>query len=151
MDVGAALWGGIAGAVVMILVYWGFQGVGATRLDLLRLEGGILTADRGPVRYLYGGILQLVLGAVTALGYWLLLGRIDSASYVGWGALLGLAHGVLVALLLPLIARANREVRAGELATPGLAGRAYGALTPLALLLAFTVFGVWVGLFLLPS
>lgn len=151
MDVGTAMWGGIAGAVMMVLVYWGFMGAGATRLDLLRLEGGIVTAERGPVLYIYGAILQLVLGVVAGLAYGFVLDQTGSASYVGWGALLGLAHGILVAVLLPLIARGNREVRGGTLAAPGLAGRAYGRLTPLALLLAFTVFGVWIGSLLLPS
>jgi hypothetical protein len=53
--------------------------------------------------------------------------------------------------LLPLLGRANREVRGGALPAPGLAGRAYGALTPVALLLAFVVFGIWVGLVVLPA
>ncbi len=42
MDVAAALWGGIIGAIVAATVYAGFLGLRLTRLDLLRFEGGLL-------------------------------------------------------------------------------------------------------------
>jgi hypothetical protein len=74
----------------------------------------------------------------------------DSATMVGWGALLGLAQGVLALLLLPLFGAVNRNVRAGDERVPGLLGRAHGRLTPIALLVASVVFGTWVGIVLLP-
>jgi hypothetical protein len=147
----AALWGGIAGAIALIAVYAGFVGMRLTRLDLLRFEGNIVSAERGPVVYVYGAIVQLVLGAVVALGYRLVFLQIDSATFVGWGALLGLAQGILVVLLLPVFALADRGVRDGTKVPPGVAGRAYGLATPLALIAANVVFGVWVGLVLLPA
>jgi hypothetical protein len=57
---------------------------------------------------------------------------------------------VLALLLLPLFGAVNRNVRAGDEQPPGLGGRAYGGLTPLALLTASVVFGTWVGIVLLP-
>ncbi|HEX6674808.1 MAG TPA: hypothetical protein VF486_07265 [Actinomycetes bacterium] len=150
MDVAAALWGGIVGAIVMATVYAGFLGLGLTRLDLLRFEGGLLARDTSGMVYIYGVVFQVVLGAVLALGYRYAFEQIHSATYVGWGALIGIAHGVLLALVLPLLGKVNRNVRAGDEGEPGLAGRRYGSLTPVALLVGCMVFGVWVGAFLLP-
>jgi hypothetical protein len=150
VDVAAALWGGIVGAIVMATVYVGFLGLRLTRLDLVRFEGGLLARDSTPMVYIYGAFVHLALGAVLALGYRWIFEQIHSASYVGWGALVGLAHGVLLVLLLPLLGMANRNVRAEAEPEPGLLGRRYGRFTPVSLVVAYVVFGVWVGAFLLP-
>ena len=150
MDVAAALWGGIIGAIVAATVYAGFLGLRLTRLDLLRFEGGILLRERSSMVYIYGVIVQVVAGALLALGYRQVFQQLDSATYVGWGALLGLAQGVLAVLVMPLLGVLNRNVRAGDEPSPGLFGRGYGNLTPLALLVASVVFGTWVGIVLLP-
>ena len=150
MDVAAALWGGIIGAIVAATVYAGFLGLRLTRFDLLRFEGGMLIRDRTSIVYIYGAVVQVVGGAVLALAYRLVFQQLDSATLVGWGALLGLAQGVLALLLLPLFGIVNRNVRAGDEPSPGLAGRVHGGLTPIALLTASVVFGTWVGIVLLP-
>ena len=150
MDVAAALWGGIIGAIVAATVYAGFLGLRLTRLDLLRFEGGLLVRDRTNMVYIYGVIVQVVAGALLALVYRQVFEQLGSATMVGWGALLGLAQGVLAALALPLLGMANRNVRAGDELRPGPLGRAYGRLTPLALLVASVVFGTWVGIVLIP-
>ena len=150
MDVAAALWGGIIGAIVAATVYAGFLGLRLTRLDLIRFEGGLLLRDRSAMVYIYGAVVQVVAGALLALAYRQVFQQIDSATYVGWGALLGLAQGVLAVLALPLLGALNRNVRAGDEPAPGLLGRAYGRLTPLALLVASVIFGTWVGIVLLP-
>ena len=150
MDVAAALWGGIIGAIVAATVYAGFLGLRLTRLDLLRFEGGLLVRDRTNMVYIYGVTVQVVVGALLALVYLQVFKGIESATFVGWGALLGLAQGVLATLALPLLGMANRNIRAGDEPRPGRFGRAYGGLTPLALLVASMVFGTWVGVVLLP-
>jgi hypothetical protein len=150
VDVAAALWGGIIGAIVAATVYVGFLGLRLTRFDLLRFEGGLLIRERTSMVYIYGAVVQVVAGALLALGYRLVFQQLDSATLVGWGALLGLVQGLLALLLLPLFGTVNRNVRAGDEPSPGLAGRAYGALTPLALLVASVVFGTWVGIVLIP-
>jgi hypothetical protein len=150
VDVAAALWAGIIGAIAAATVSIGFLALRLTRFDILRFEGGILLRERTNMVYLYGAVLQIVLGALLALGYRQILQGIHSATYVGWGALLGLAQGVLVLLLLPLLGLVNRNVRAGDERHPGLAGLAYGRFTPLALLVASVVFGTWVGIVLIP-
>jgi hypothetical protein len=151
VDVAAALWGGIAGAIAMALVYLGFLGLHLTRFDLLRFAGGFLGAERGIV-YIYGVIVQVVLGALVGLGLAFALDKlVGSATYVGWGLLLGLAVGLLTLLLLPLLGSLNREVRQGRVRNPGLFGRAYGPFTALAVLVAFGVFGLWVGSIVLPA
>jgi membrane-associated HD superfamily phosphohydrolase len=150
VDVAAALWGGIIGAIVAATVYAGFLGLRLTRFDLLRFEGGMLIHERTSMVYIYGAVLQVAGGALLALGYRLVFQQLDAATMVGWGALLGLAQGVLGLLLLPLLGAVNRNVRAGDEPAPGLAGRVYGSLTPVALLVASVVFGTWVGIVLLP-
>jgi hypothetical protein len=150
VDVAAALWGGIIGAIVAATVYAGFLGLRLTRLDLLRFEGGLLLRERSSMVYIYGAVVQVVAGALLALGYRLVFERLGSATMVGWGALLGLAQGVLAVLVLPLLGMVNRNVRAGDEPRPGRFGRAYGGLTPVALLVASVVFGTWVGVFLIP-
>jgi membrane-associated HD superfamily phosphohydrolase len=143
VDVAAALWGGIIGAIVAATVYAGFLGLRLTRFDLLRFEGGMLIHERTSMVYIYGAVLQVAGGALLALGYRLVFQQLDAATMVGWGALLGLAQGVLGLLLLPLLG-------AGDEPAPGLAGRVHGNLTPVALLVASVVFGTWVGIVLLP-
>ena len=150
MDVAAALWGGIIGAIVAATVYAGFLGLRLTRLDLLRFEGGLLQRERTSMVYIYGVTVQVVAGALLALVYRQVFEQLGSATMVGWGALLGLAQGVLAVLALPLLGMANRNVRAGDEPRPGRLGRAYGGLTPLALLVASVVFGTWVGIVLIP-
>jgi membrane-associated HD superfamily phosphohydrolase len=150
VDVAAALWGGIIGAIVAATVYAGFLGLRLTRFDLLRFEGGMLIHERTSMVYIYGAVLQVAGGALLALGYRLVFQQLDAATMVGWGALLGLAQGVLGLLLLPLFGAVNRNVRAGDEPAPGLAGRVHGSLTPVALLVASVVFGTWVGIVLLP-
>ena len=150
MDVAAALWGGIIGAIVAATVYAGFLGLRLTRLDLLRFEGGLVVRDRTNMVYIYGVIVQVAAGALLGLVYRQVFEQLGSATMVGWGALLGLAQGVLAVLALPLVGMANRNVRAGDEPRPGRLGRAYGGLTPLALLVASVVFGTWVGIVLIP-
>jgi len=150
VDVAAALWAGIIGAIAAATVSVGFLALRWTRLDVLRFEGGMLLHERTNMVYVYGGVLQIALGALLALAYRQVLQQVHSATFVGWGALLGLAQGVLVVLLLPLLGLVNRNIRAGDEARPGLLGVAYGRLTPIAVLLASVVFGTWVGIVLLP-
>jgi hypothetical protein len=150
VDVAAALWAGIIGAIVAATVYAGFLGLRLTRLDLLRFEGGLLVRDRTNMVYIYGATVQVVAGALLALVYRQVFQQLDSATFVGWGALGGLVQGVLATLALPVFGAVNRNVRAGDEPRPGPLGRAYGKLTPLALLVASVVFGTWVGIVLLP-
>jgi hypothetical protein len=150
VDVAAALWGGIIGAIVAATVYAGFLGLRWTRLDLLRFEGGLLLRERTSMVYIYGAVVQVVAGALLGLAYRLVFEQLGSATMVGWGALLGLAQGVLAVLLLPVLGMVNRNVRAGDEPRPGRFGRGYGGLTPVALLVASVVFGTWVGIFLIP-
>ena len=150
MDIAAALWGGIFGAIAAAVVYVGFLALHWTRFDLLRFEGGLLARERSNMVYVYGAVVQVVLGAALALGYRDAFQHIGSASYVGWGALLGLAQGVLLLLVLPALGFVNHNVRSGDDERPGFAGLAGGRLTPVAVLAASVVFGLWIGLVLLP-
>ena len=150
MDVAAALWGGIFGAIAATIVYVGFLALRLTRFDVLRFEGGLLARERTSMVYLYGAVVTLVAGALLALGYRYVFEQIHSASYIGWGALLGLVQGVVVLLLLPALGLVNHNVRNGDEERPGFAGLGGGTLTPVAVLVASVVFGLWVGIVLVP-
>jgi hypothetical protein len=150
LDVAAALWGGIIGAIAAAIVYIGFLALRWTRFDLIRFEGGLLARERTNMVYLYGVIVNIVAGVLLALGYRYVFQQIDSASYVGWGALLGLVQGVVALLLLPVLGLVNHNVRNGDEERPGFAGLGGGVLTPVAVLAASVVFGLWVGLVLVP-
>jgi len=150
LDVAAALWGGIFGAIASAVVYLGFLALNWTRFDVLRFEGGLLARERTNMVYVYGVVVNLVAGALLALGYRYVFQQIHSASFVGWGALLGLVQGVVALLLLPALGLVNHNVRNGDDERPGFAGLGGGLLTPVAVLVASVVFGLWVGLVLVP-
>jgi hypothetical protein len=150
VDLAAALWGGIIGAIASTIVYVGFLALRWTRFDLVRFEGGLLARERSSMVYLYGVAVNIVAGALLALGYRYVFEQISSASYVGWGALLGLVQGVVALLLLPVLGLVNHNVRNGDEERPGFAGLGGGVLTPVAVLAASVVFGLWVGLVLVP-
>lgn len=150
MDVAAALWGGIIGAIAAALVYAAFPALHLTRFDLIRFEGGLLARERTNMVYLYGMVVSLVGGALLALLYRYVFQQIDSVSYVGWGALLGLIQGVVALLVLPVLGFVNQNVRNGDEESPGFAGLRAGVLTPVAVLVASVVFGLWVGLVMVP-
>lgn len=150
MDVAAALWGGIFGAIASATVYVGFLALHWTRFDVVRFEGSLLARERSNMVYLYGAVVNLIAGGLLAVGYRYVFQQIDAASYVGWGALLGLVQGVVALLLLPVLGLANHNVRHGDDEPPGFAGLGAGALTPVAVLVASVVFGLWVGLVLVP-
>jgi hypothetical protein len=150
VDVAAALWGGIIGAIAAAIVYVGFLALRWTRFDMIRFEGGLLARERSNMVYLYGVIVNIVVGALLALGYRYVFEQIHSASYVGWGALIGLVQGVVALLLLPVLGLVNHNVRNGDEERPGFAGLGGGVLTPVAVLAASVVFGLWVGVVLVP-
>jgi hypothetical protein len=150
VDYAAALWGGILGAIAAAVVYLGFLALRLTRFDLLRFEGGLVARERTNMVYVYGATLKVVAGMALALGYRYAFEQIHSASYVGWGALLGLVQGALLLLFLPVLGLANHNVRNGDDASPGLAGLHGGRLTPIALLTTSVVFGLWTGIAMVP-
>jgi hypothetical protein len=150
VDSAAVLWGGILGSIAAAIVYVGFLALRLTSFDLLRFEGGLVARERTNMVYLYGVLLKIVLGAGLAFAYRWAFEQIDSASFVGWGALLGLLQGALLLLVLPLLALVNRNVRDGDDPSPGFAGLRGGRLTPVAVLVASVVFGLWVGIALVP-
>ncbi len=150
MDYGAALWAGIAGSLAILAIHLGFVGAGLTRLGLVRIQGGLVGGDEPPLVYVYGLIVHLAAGTLVALLYNLAFTQLPGNTYVGWGALLGLVHGLLALVIIQFAGRRSRPVRLGRLAAPGFGGRAYGRMTPLALVVAHVAYGVWVGALILP-
>jgi uncharacterized membrane protein YagU involved in acid resistance len=99
----------------------------------------------------------VVMGAVVfGLGYAALFAALDDAS-IGAGALIGLAHGLIVgAMAMPMMAAVHPHmsaatseagsvsVQSGQvtLSAPGVFGAKWGGMTPVGMIVGHVVFGV---------
>jgi hypothetical protein len=133
------------------------QLVGWTRLDLPLLLGTMVTGDPDRARVV-GFFIHLGIGEGFALGYALAFALLDTATW--WlGALLGLVHvAVALTILVPLLPGVHPRMasnRAGPrslttLEPPGLLGLNYGAETPAVAIGAHLLFGIALGVLLVP-
>lgn len=146
------IWSLIATAAMTTIIH-GSQGLGLSRLSISFLVGTVFTSRRT-----YANVLGFVL---YALGGWLfaiiyIIVFITSGLGTWWfGAILGLAHGVvLLVVLLPLIPyfhpRMANEYEGPALTQrlepPGFMGRNYGYRTPFTTILAQAAYGLLLGL-----
>lgn len=150
----AALAGGFAGTLVLTTVLRAASELNLTRMDLPFLLGTALTGDRIRAKAL-GYAAHFVMGQVFAVGYYLLFLALDVRSW--WlGSIFGLGQGlfagtVLVNILLPLVhpRMGSPMTDAGSVAlleAPGFMMRNYGVQTPVASLVAHTLYGTIIGL-----
>jgi hypothetical protein len=100
---------------------------------------------------MFGGrvVRALALASFIPLGYAVVFETVGNAD-VPLGAVLGVAHGIVVGIALPVIARRPRCTDAPH---PGLFGWRRGAATPLLLLFVYGVYGAalgWVYVVVLP-
>jgi hypothetical protein len=133
------------------------QLVGWTRLDLPLLLGTMVSADPDRARVV-GFFIHLGIGEGFALGYALAFALLDTATW--WlGALLGLVHvAVALTILVPLLPGVHPRMasnRAGPrslstLEPPGLLGLNYGAEKPAVAIGAHLLFGIALGVLLVP-
>lgn len=147
------LWGFIA-----TLVLAGFmsasQGLGWSRMSIPFMLGTIVTPDRNRAGVI-GFIAHVALGWVFAFGYGFVF---ESWGWTTWwlGGLLGLAHGLIVLLVvMPLMPglhpRMASEYQGPEptrnLEPPGFLALNYGRRTPLLALAAHVAYGIILGAF----
>jgi len=147
------LWGFVA-TLAETAISAGAQGLGLTRISFPQILGTIFTGDRDKAK-VYGLSAHVVLGLVYSLLYVAIFQALGKA---GWwrGALVGLAHGFFVLLVVMKMMPGLHPRMASEqygptakrvLEPPGFMALHYGARTPVAVLSSHVAFGVILGVF----
>jgi hypothetical protein len=154
--VALAIWGFVASAAMATLLE-GAQLSGYTRMSLPFLFGAFVSGNRRGAIML-GYALYLLGGWAFAVGYALCLQTLHvsgAVSGAGVGGVLGLGHGLfLIAVFLPLLPYVHPRLASDydgvhaltRIEPPGPFGLNYGWATPLATVLAQTLFGLVFGL-----
>lgn len=155
-----AVLAGFVGTLVMTALIVVMRAAGKTRMDMVLLLGSMFTG-RKPLARAIGLVMHLgVMGAVVFGSiYAFLFAVLGTAPAAAWwvGAIIGILHGLVVGLLMPMVpmvhprmeghANGNGGSADGvELAPPGLFARNYGGMTPVGLVMAHMLFGLVVGL-----
>jgi uncharacterized membrane protein YagU involved in acid resistance len=147
------LWGFLA-TIVLTTISAGAQGLGLTRINFPYMLGTIFTPDRDRAK-LYGFLVHLAAGWIFSVIYVFIFQALGTG---GWwrGALIGIGHGIVVLVvgmsLLPGLHPRMASEQQGPsaqnlLEPPGFLALHYGVQTPLAIMVAHTIFGMILGAF----
>jgi hypothetical protein len=142
-----ALWSGLIASVAAAVAFWGFESFGLTEFTPARSLAGLVARDpRTPLAETLGQLIFLLLGStVVATAYVRILESVVAEPNALGGAGLGLFHGLLAVLALPLLRYASRSVRSGAEAAPGRWGMAWGRGTPIGVMMGHAVYGAVLG------
>jgi hypothetical protein len=145
------LWGLIA-TVAMTAILQAAQGLGLSRMSLPFLIGSALSINRS-VATVVGFVLYVIGGWLFAFLYFLFFASIGI--YTWWlGAIVGVVHGAfLLVCAIPLLPYLHPNMASEhhgvtmrrQLEPPGFLAMNYGYQTPLATLLAQSVYGAVLG------
>ncbi len=165
---------GFLGGLVMTVVMKAMAKAGKTEMDLALIEGSMFTDDPTAATAI-GMMMHLVVlsGVVIGSIYALIFAVFDvDAGNLWWvGALLGLPHGAIAGLMMPVLPKVHRRVvsedsplaqavptsaRPGSpvlttqpelrLRPPGLFGKYYGETMPAMVIMVHALYGLTVGL-----
>ncbi len=163
-DLVAALVAGVVATVVMSAMMAMAASAGMTDMPTMPLiSGAMVTGDRSAANRIGSVMHYLVMGTVAfGIAYGLLFTAFDDDSW--WiGALIGLAHGLVVGLvfmpMMPMLhPRMSRGVVAGpppgratvatdqrgevQITAPGVLGKNWGGMTPLGMVMGHVVYGL---------
>jgi hypothetical protein len=149
-----AVLAGLCGGIVMSILMGLMRVAGKTEMNMMYMQGTMMTAKRGPAMAI-GAITHLVVlsGVVIGSVYALLFSWLEISSGNAWwvGAILGVVHGVLGGLamtMMPAIHPRMGTTGAGggiTLKSPGPFGRNYGRATPPGLLMTHILYGLVLG------
>lgn len=143
---GNVIWAGFAAGVLAACVFWLFRSFEWTSFSPATFLGCLFTGNpQLPLTETVGLVLFLGLGStvLAALHAWLMY-LLGGAGW-GTGTLVGVLHGAAVVGAMPWLGRVNRCVRARRLLPPGRFGLGWGRLTPLAVVVGYTVYGAVLG------
>jgi hypothetical protein len=156
-DLLAAITGGFIGAVVMTLMMNGAKAAGMTSMDMVLMQGAMVTGDRKKAKGI-GLVTHLVMMGAIVLGsiYAWLFSLLDVAPEDLWwvGALIGVVHGIIAGMAMAMMPTMHPRMggdadTAGDeihLRSPGLFGKNHGKMTPVGIMMAHIVYGLVVGL-----
>lgn len=149
-EAGTAIWAGLIGAIAMLAVVYMGLTAGMTSMDLLRTLGTMIAPNASSsVVYGLGLMMHLMMGAGFGLVHSGLLHAVGPTSNIAataYGALFGGVHGMVVALVMPIMLTAMHPlVRSGEIARPGTAMTGLGKMTPMGMVMGHIVFGLVTG------
>jgi hypothetical protein len=147
----AGFCGGLAMSAMMALM----RAAGKTEMDMMYLQGSMVTTKRGPAMAI-GAITHLVVLSGIVLGsvYALLFSWLDISAGNAWwvGALFGVVHGILGGLLMGMVHTIHPRMGSADasgaatLKAPGLFARNYGRATPPGVMMTHIAYGLVLGL-----
>jgi hypothetical protein len=135
---------GLAGTIALTAVMLLGTALGAGRLNFPMLLGTMF-APPGPQALAIGFAWHFLNGVVFALVYAATLAGLSLAADWTSGAMLGLAHLVVVGVLLAAAGAVHPRIRRGHMPAPGPFASRYGAAGVAVLLVAHVAFGALVG------
>ena len=147
IDAGRAVIAGLAGTAAMtIAMFMGGKMMGI-KMDMPATLGTMLL-PKGPLAWMAGLMMHLMLGVGFFLAYAALIQGLDiHASVAGWSALFGVVHAMVAGLafgMMPMLhPRMAVSFRAppGMVPAPGLFGVQLGTMGPMALVIVHAVYG----------
>ncbi len=143
----AALAGLAATAVMTVLM--AMAPMMKVRMDMPMMLGTMMV-DPGSTARLIGYMVHFMMGVLFGIIYAALVSAFDiETSVAGWGALIGVVHGVAAGVMMSMMGMMHPRMRAAtpsgaQVEAPGVFGMRYGAMTPIAIIGLHAVFGaVW--------
>lgn len=122
MDVASAIWSGILGTAAMTLLMYAAPLTGMPKMDMIGMLGKMFTANSS-VAYPLGTVIHFMMGALFAVAYaWLWSLGLGVGTW-RWGVLYGLIHGVIAAMVMPMMIKMHPrppEMQMGGLAVAGI-------------------------------
>lgn len=135
MSVVPAIVAGVVATAVMTALMAAAPSMGLPRMDVIAMLGTMVSEDEDNARRI-GALLHFMMGIIFALIYVWLWGNVIGDATWGWGLLFGLVHGVIAALVMPLMMRMHPR-------PPQMEG---GPMMMVGLLAGHMVFGIVVAL-----
>ncbi len=145
----AVIAGLIATGVMTMLMYAG--SMMGMRMDMPAMLGTMILPI-GPAARAVGLMMHLMMGGLFMLVYAGLFAAIDTNAVAGWGALFGVAHGVMAGAAMGLMPLMHPRMtpsaigagagQPGVLTSPGFFGTKVSPMAPVAIIALHAVFGV---------
>lgn len=135
MFITSAIIAGLIGTVGMTILMFIAPMMGLPKMDIISMLGTMFTTNKSAATII-GVVIHFMMGAVFGIIYALLWSFGIGTSTWLWGLIFGAVHGLMVAFMMPLVAKMHpRE--------PEMAG---GAMQVFGLVMGHMVFGLIVAL-----
>lgn len=147
---GSAIAAGLIGTALMTLAIFAGKVMGLAS-DMVRVLGLAFVSEESPrAVYAVGLAVHFFFGAIFGIFYAVLLTAVGAVGFVGaaagWGAVLGVMHGLSVGAMLGALPAVHPRMGTGEVVeAPGFFGSHIGVGMPVALILLHVIYGVTAG------